>query len=282
MSRFKTIALVAALTFSLASAQSSLAPVPSDPAWTLVWSDEFNGEAGTQPSDKFWNYDLGNEDAQGWGNRELEYYTHDPQNVRLDGKGNLEIRALRNTADLWCFNGDACPYTSARLSTLGKVQPKYGKIEARIQVPAGVGYWPAFWMLGNGQASWPNNGEIDIMEWLGRTPKTVYGTLHGPGYSGDKGLSTPLDLSEPASNGFHTFTLIRRPTEILWLLDGKAYKRVTPRDIPAGTNWVFDEPFYLLLNLAVGGNWSGPVGKDTVFPGVMKVDYVRVWKSKNS
>jgi beta-glucanase (GH16 family) len=282
MSNFKTTALIAALVLSLASAQSSLAPVPADPAWTLLWSDEFNGKAGTQPSEKSWTYELGNEEAQGWGNRELEYYTKGPQNVRLDGQGNLEIRALTNKADLWCFSGDACPYTSARLKTQGKVELKYGKIEARILVPAGAGMWPAFWMLGSGQGGWPRIGEIDVMEWLGRTPTTVYGTLHGPGYSADQGLSTRLEVPTPVSNAFHTFTVVKRPNEIVWLLDGKEYKRVTSKDIPAGTQWVFEAPFYLLLNLAVGGNFAGPVGKDTAFPGVMKVDYVRVWKSKNS
>lgn len=286
---FATLSLAAAQATSAQSSSaqpssptvSSLQPVPTDPAWTLVWSDEFNGKAGVQPSDTFWNYNIGNEEASGWGNRELEYYTRDPANVRLDGQGNLEIRALKNVADLWCFNGDACPYTSARLTTFGKVAFEYGKVEARVQVPAGVGYWPAFWMLGSGEGSWPNNGEIDIMEWLGRTPTTVYGTLHGPGYSADKGLSTPKELPEVVSKGFHTFAVIKRPSEIVWLLDGQPYKRVTPTDLPAGTQWVFERPSYLLLNLAVGGNWSGPVGAQTVFPGVMKVDYVRIWKAKN-
>ncbi len=287
---FIRAALTAAVTLSLAAAQTtaptsmpnaSLQIAPADPAWTLVWSDEFNGKAGTQPLDTFWNYDIGNEDASGWGNRELEYYTRDAANVRLDGQGNLEIRALKNAADLWCFNGDACPYTSARLNTRGKVQVESGKIEARVQVPAGVGYWPAFWMLGLGEGSWPKNGEIDIMEWLGRTPTTVYGTLHGPGYAADKGLSTPHELPEAVSQGFHTFAVIKRPREIVWLLDGQPYKRVSPQDLPAGTEWVFERPFYLLLNLAVGGNWSGPVGAQTVFPGVMKIDYVRIWKSAN-
>jgi beta-glucanase (GH16 family) len=281
------------LGFLLASTLALLAASPTwaqdagdstgDRAWALVWSDEFSGKAGTQPSERNWNYDIGNEEQSGWGNKELQYYTRSPENVRLDGKGNLELWARKNKADLWCWNGDACPYTSARLTTIGKVQVVYGKIEARIRVPPGQGYWPAFWTLGagkpgNGKVPWPNNGELDIMEWLGRTPNTVYGTLHGPGYSGDRGLSAPVELPQPASAGFHTFTLIKRKTEIIWLLDGKTYHRVTPKDLPSGSEWVFDQPFYLLLNLAVGGNWPGPPNASTVFPGAMKVDYVRIWK----
>lgn len=273
----RPVLLSALLITALAVAQIQPAHATGS-AWTLLWSDEFSGRAGAQPSEKNWTYDVGNKEQDGWGNHELESYTRSPENVRLDGQGHLELRALKSTAKLQCWNGDACPYTSARLTTLNKVQLTYGKVEARIQVPPGKGYWPAFWALSNGKLSWPNNGELDIMEWLGRDPNTVYGTLHGPGYSGDKGLSAPAALTQPASAGFHTYTLIKRRTEILWLLDGHVYHRVTPQDIPTGTRWVFDQPFYLLLNLAVGGDWPGPVGSETVFPGVMKVDYVRVWK----
>jgi beta-glucanase (GH16 family) len=265
---------VAVLTTALAQT------APSDSAWTLIWSDEFNGRAGTQPADQFWNYDVGNEDQHGWGNKELEYYTRSPDNVRLDGQGNLEIWARKNAADLWCWNGYACPYTSARLTTVAKVQFTYGKVEARIQTPPGQGYWPAFWALGTGKASWPSNGEIDIMERIGKTPNTVYGTLHGPGYSGSQGVSGQTELLAPVSGSFHTYTLIKRPGDLTWLLDGREYHHVTDRDIPAGKQWVFDAPFYLLLNLAVGGNWPGPPTASTVFPGVMKVDYVRVWEER--
>lgn len=268
----------AVLSALLASAQMA----PPDPAYKLVWSDEFDGAAGTQPSEKVWNYDVGNEEQLGWGNRELQYYTRSPENVRIDGQGHLEVWARKNTADLWCWNGDACPYTSARLTTLGKVQFTYGKLEASIQTPPGQGYWPAFWALGSGatgggKVSWPNNGEIDVMEQIGRTPGTVYGTLHGPGYSGSAGISGQAQLPGPLEGGFHTYTLIKRPGDLTWLLDGQVYHHVSAKDLPAGKPWVFDAPFYLLLNLAVGGNWPGPPNASTVFPGVMKVDYVRVW-----
>ncbi len=266
----------------LALAALILGPVaraaPSSPGWTLAWSDEFTGPAGTQPGERDWTYDLGNEEQSGWGNKELEYYTRNPSNVRLDGQGHLEIVARRNDADLFCWNGDICPYTSARLNTRGKVQFLYGKLEARILLPAGRGYWPAFWMLGAGGGAWPGNGEIDVLEWVGQTPGSVYGTLHGPGYSGSQGLSARRELAGPVSGSYHTYTLIKRPAEIIWLMDGAVYHRVTPGDLPAGTKWVFDGPFYLLLNLAVGGNWPGRPPATTVFPGVMKVDYVRLWK----
>lgn len=275
---FPTLRTLLAGPFLALTMLSSPALAATAPAWTLVWSDEFSGMAGTQPSGRDWNYDVGNEEQLGWGNKELQFYTRSPANVRLDGAGFLEVRALKNTADLWCWNGDACPYTSGRLTTVGKVSFVYGKVEARVQVPAGRGLWPAFWMLGTGGGGWPNIGEVDVMETIGRMPNTVYGTLHGPGYSGSQGLSVGRDLPGPVAGGFHTYTVVKRPAEIVWLLDGREYHRVTPKDLPAGTRWVFDGPMYLLLNLAVGGNWPGPPDAATVFPATMKVDYVRVWK----
>lgn len=272
--------LICAFSLPCAAQASSSLPIPAsvpDPRWTLVWQDEFSGAAGTQPDGRIWNYDYGNADTDGWGNQELQFYTRDVANVRLDGQGHLEIRALKNTADLPCWHGGPCGYTSARLTSKNKVTFTNGRIEARIQVPPGAGYWPAFWSLGQ-SGRWPDGGEIDIMEWLGREPNTVYGTLHGPGYSGAEGVSKSRALARAASDGYHTFAVIKRPREIVWLLDGVPYHRVTPDDLPAGRSWVFEQPFYLLLNLAVGGQWPGPPNASTVFPGVMKVDYVRVWK----
>ncbi|OLV16094.1 glycoside hydrolase family 16 protein [Deinococcus marmoris] len=280
-----TLGLICALSVScaawatqpLSSAALPIPATPPDPRWTLIWQDEFGGAAGSQPDERIWNYDYGNADANGWGNEELQFYTRDVANVRLDGQGHLEIRALKNTADLACWNGDPCAYTSARLTTKNKVTFTNGRIEARIQMPPGAGYWPAFWSLGQ-NGKWPDGGEIDIMEWLGREPNTVYGTLHGPGYSGAQGISKNKTLGRAASDGYHTFAIIKRPREIVWLLDGVPYHRVTPDDLPADRAWVFGQPFYLLLNLAVGGQWPGPPNASTVFPGVMNVDYVRVWQ----
>ncbi len=247
------------------------------PQWTLVWREGFGGAAGSQPNPRYWNYDLGNRD---YGNEELEFYTQDRQNIRMNGLGQLEIRALKNQAnpDLPCWNGGRCPYTSARITTKGKVTFQYGKVEARIKVPPGRGFLPAFWSMGDGAAGWPDNGEIDVMEVVGQNPRTVYGTIHGPGYVGVERLGGHKDLKRDISSGFHVFALIKRPHEILWLVDGAVYHRVTPSDLPEGTQWVFERPFYLLLNLAVGGVWPGTPPADTVFPKVMVVDYVRVWR----
>ncbi|SMB80536.1 glycoside hydrolase family 16 protein [Deinococcus hopiensis] len=269
------LSLAACLLICLSGVQAETS-LPSSPEWTLVWSDEFTGRQGTPPNPKFWNHDVGNRDTGGWGNRELQFYTASPRNARLDGQGHLEIRAETAQAKLPCWNDQPCRYTSARLTTKGKVEFVHGKIEARIQVPAGQGLWPAFWSLGPGE--WPDGGEIDIMEWVGHTPNLVYGTVHGPGYSDALGISRETDLGHPASGNYHTYTLIKRPDEIVWLLDGRPYQRVTPANLPAGTRWVFEQPFSLLLNLAVGGTWPGTPPATTVFPSSMLVDYVRIWR----
>lgn len=206
----------------------------------------------------------------------MQFYTDKPSNAHLDGNGHLEIVALKNQAKLPCWNNLPCPYTSARLTTLGKVEFTYGKVEARIKVPAGQGLLPAFWSLG--KSEWPNGGEMDIMEAVAETPNTVYGTLHGPGYSDEQGVEGTKELSVPLSGEYHTYTLIKRPNEIIWLVDGQQFHRVTPKDLPSGKTWVFEQPYYLLLNVAVGGNWPGTPPSTVTFPQVMNVDYVRIWK----
>ena len=272
-----SIVLASSLLSSCTATSQSVTEQAALPQWTLVWHEGFGGAAGTLPNPRYWNYDLGNRD---YGNEELEYYTRKLENIRMNGLGQLEIRALKNQPklNLPCWNGARCPYTSARITTKGKVAFKYGKVEARIKVPPGRGFLPAFWSMGDGAAGWPDNGEIDIMEVVGQNPKTVYGTMHGPGYVGVERLGGHRDLSRNVSSDFHVFALIKHPAEILWLVDGAVYHRVTPSDLPEGTRWVFEGPFYLLLNLAVGGIWPGTPPAGTVFPKVMVVDYVRVWK----
>ena len=243
-------------------------PALAQDRWQLAWSDEFNGPAGSAPDLTKWTYDLG---ATGWGNKELENYTDSRQNSFLDGKGNLVIRVLK-TAD---------GYTSARLKTLGKYSVTYGKIEARIRIPFGQGIWPAFWMLGTnlGRAGWPASGEIDIMENIGREPATVHGTVHGPGYSGDKGPSKAFELTNTKfADDFHVFTVIWQKDSIEFLVDGHSYHKVTPLGIPQGTRWVFDTPMFLLLNVAVGGSWPGYPDATSTYPQEMLVDYVRVYR----
>ena len=248
------------------------APVPvraAPPYWTLVWSDEFDGPAGTAPDATKWVYDLG---ASGWGNQELENYTDTRENSYLDGAGNLVIESRQPSPG---------QYTSARLKTRTKFAVEYGKIEARIKLPAGQGIWPAFWMLGT-DGGWPDSGEIDIMENIGREPSVIHGTVHGPGYSGDKGIgeSFSLNNSQRFADDFHVFAVEWAESSIQFFVDHKLYRTVTPASIPKGTAWVFNHPFFLLLNVAVGGSWPGNPDSTSSFPQKMLVDYVRVYQHK--
>jgi len=242
----------------------------------LVWRDEFNGRAGAQPDSSIWRHELGDGSAQGnpgWGNNELQSYTRDTENAALDGRGNLEITVRRGS------NGAGPQYTSARLITKGKLELTHGRMEARIRVPRGSGLWPAFWALGANidSVGWPAAGEIDVMEHVGREPRRVYGALHGPGYSGSAGVARTLDLPDDVAARYHVFAVDWKPRLIVWSVDGVEYHRVTPEDVTPNA-WVFDHPFYLLLNVAVGGNLGGEVGAATVFPQPMLVDYVRVFE----
>ncbi|HZI20822.1 MAG TPA: glycoside hydrolase family 16 protein [Pyrinomonadaceae bacterium] len=248
--------------------------------WGLVWADEFNGRRGSGVDGAKWTAETG---GGGWGNRELQFYTALPRNASADGKGSLAIRAYREAppAGSECWYGP-CVYTSARLITKRKFAQKYGRFEARLKLPAGQGLWPAFWMLGADidTSGWPACGEIDIMENIGREPGVVHGTLHGPGYSGAKGVGAPFRL--PAgrrfADSFHTFAVEWEPEAIRWYVDGRLHQTRTPADLPAGSPWVFDKPFFIILNVAVGGNWPGSPDATTVFPQTMLVDYVRVFR----
>lgn len=255
------------------------APVPSN-NWSLVWSDEFDGGAGTVPNAAHWNYDLGNKEANGWGNREFQYYTSNARNAQMDGAGMLVIAAEKAANPGPCWNDKPCEYTSARIHSNNKVSFTYGKVEARMKLPTGKGIWPAFWTLGTDIATnpWPASGEIDIMEFVPQTPNSTYGTLHGPGYSGAQGIGKPVDLGAPVVNDFHTYTIIKRPNEIVWYVDGKEFHRLTPANLPAGGKWVFEKPFFVILNLAVGGDWPGAPDATTPLPARMLVDWVRIYK----
>jgi beta-glucanase (GH16 family) len=253
---------------------------PGPAGWTLLWSDEFEGPAGSRPDPRVFSYDLGDGSANnipGWGNGELQYYTNDPANAATDGAGNLVITARASDGSLACYYGP-CDYTSARLKTLGKREVGYGRVEARIQLPRGAGLWPAFWSMGTdlGQVGWPQAGEIDIMEWLGRLPAQVFGTIHGPGYSGGASFGGIHEFGRDVSEETHTFAVERQPGVIRWYVDGILYHEATPADV-APDQWVFEHPFFLLLNMAVGGNFGGAVSPDTVFPQSLKVDYIRVF-----
>ncbi len=188
------------------------------------------------------------------------------------------------TTTLQCYYGP-CQYTSARLISAGKAEFAHGRIEARIKVPYGQGLWPAFWMLGNDidRVGWPQSGEIDIMENVGKEPATVHGTIHGPGYSGGNGIGAGYTLpSGKLSDDFHVFAVEWEQGRIRWFIDNTNYFTVTTASIPAGTQWVYEHPFYLLLNVAVGGGWPGNPDGTTVFPQTMKVDYVRVYQAPDT
>lgn len=258
--------------------------------WELIWSDEFDNPAGTQPDPGIWKPEIGDgmlNGILGWGNGEFEYYTDDPENASTDGEGNLVITAKEidtTESNLLCWYGP-CQYTSARLITWGRAEFAFGRVEARIKLPTGQGLWPAFWMLGTNlnEVGWPQSGEIDIMENIGSEPATIHGTIHGPGYSGGAGIGTGLDL--PNGNyaeEFHIFAIEWQPNQIRWLMDDTNYLTLTPDDIPAGTEWVYNHPFFIIMNLAVGGNWPGSPDETTIFPQTMLVDYLRVYGMANT
>jgi beta-glucanase (GH16 family) len=247
-------------------------------AKTLVFYDEFDNPAGSRPDPAKWTFEIG---GGGWGNRELEYYTS--QNAQMDGEGSLVVTAIKiaPSSGLTCWYGP-CQYTSGRLTTKRKFDLKFGRFEARIRIPRGQGVWPAFWLLGNdiGTIGWPKCGEIDIMENIGREPSTVHGTIHGPGYSGSKGIGAPFKLADNKifADDFHLYAVEWTAGELRWYVDGVKYQTVKPQNLPAGTRWVFDHPFFIILNLAIGGEWPGSPDNTIVFPQTMLVDYVRVYK----
>ncbi|MBT2503849.1 family 16 glycosylhydrolase [Curtobacterium sp. ISL-83] len=267
-----TATLAAASPASAARATSTARSTTSSTTTTgtLIAADEFDGPAGSAPNSGIWRFDTG---AGGWGNGELETYTDSRRNSALDGASNLVITARREA------DGS---YTSARLKSEGTFTAQYGSIQARIKIPRGQGIWPAFWMLGAdiGQVGWPACGEIDVMENVGFEPAVVHGTVHGPGYSGAQGLSSPYTNpgGAPFADAFHVFGVDWRPGSISWTVDGVAYKTVTPADTN-GNPWVFDQPFFVILDVAVGGNWPGSPDASTRFPQQMLVDWVRVYQN---
>jgi beta-glucanase (GH16 family) len=233
----------------------------------IVMQDEFNVDG--QPDPALWNYDIGR-GQNGWGNNELQYYTDRPKNVTVK-YGNLVITAHKEV-----YNG--AQYTSARLLTKGKFDQTYGRFEARMQLPWGQGLWPAFWMLGADidENPWPGAGEIDIMEYRGQQPTIVLGSVHGPGYSGGNAITKSYTLNNDRfDTGFHIFGIEWGPGYINYYVDDVLYNQITPSDVTG--EWVFNKPFYILINVAVGGNFVGPPNSETVFPQTLLVDYIRVY-----
>ena len=272
----------------------------------LTMSDEFDVEGA--PNSDIWSFETGT-GTDGWGNKELQYYTDRPENVTVQN-GLLVITALKEE-----YNGAS--YTSARLITKGKFKQAYGRFEARIKVPGGSGLWPAFWLLGENfdVDGWPQCGEIDIMEYRRQEPTKVSGSIHGPGYSGETDPQGQVTKSYDLGNnrydaGFHVFGIEWGPEYINYYIDDVLYNQITPSDIevtPADVvytlndaveaveateespaveaveatdvtgDWVFNKPFYIIINLAVGGNFPGNPDDGETFPQNMLVDYVRVY-----
>jgi beta-glucanase (GH16 family) len=262
-----TVALCTA-TF-MSSCQIDAVQTLPERNWELTWSDDFTGTAGTLPDATKWAFDLG---AGGWGNAEFQAYTNKPENVSLDGNGNLRITAIRNAGP---------SYTSGRIKTKGLFAQKYGRFEARIKTPTGPGIWPAFWMLGENidQVNWPNCGEIDIMEQRGQQSAVTVGSVHGPGYSGGSAISKYYAIQNSRFDAnFHVYAVEWTESQIDFFVDDFLYHRITPDKLTG--KWVFDQPFYLLLNVAVGGNFVGFPTDATPFPQTMTIDYVKIYKQK--
>jgi beta-glucanase (GH16 family) len=247
--------------------------------WVPVWCDEFKYEGGVNPLK--WNHHNG---GGGFGNNELQYYTNRTENLYVDGE-YLTITALKES-----YNG--YQYTSSKIWTQGIENWKYGKFEMRAKLPSGTGTWPAFWMMPQTSAygGWPNSGEIDIMEHVGYEPNKNHGTVHTNrfwGSYGRGGSTTSLITSGQltsidALNEFHTYAIIWNETKIEWYFDGMLYATVAfnPRTpLQTSIDWPFDQRFYLILNLAIGGDWGGARGVDqNIFPTKFVIDYVRVYQ----
>ena len=255
--------------YRVGSSSTATTTIPQQGNWPptqLVWSDEFNG-SGIDSSN--WRYDIG---GWGWGNGEAQYYTSRPENARVED-GALIIEALRED-----YQGSA--YTSARLLSQNLREFQYGRIEARVKVPSGSGTWPAFWMLGTGLGqpgrTWPNVGEIDILEYVGREPNTVIGALHGPGYSGGNAIDQWSYRASPIADDWHVVAVEWNYEGIKWFLDGSQFHSVLRTEVPG--EWVFDQPFFIILNLAIGGTLGGAIDPALQFPLRYYVDYVRVYQ----
>lgn len=273
----------AACVTLLSCAKQPLVPPVAGVEWELVWSDEFEGSVGASFDATRWSADSA-DGCQvgicGWGNQEKQFYRSAAENIALDGQGRLAIVARQAPAGLSCYYGP-CRYTSAKITTLGKFDAHPGRVEARIKLPTGQGLWPAFWMLGTniGAVGWPTCGELDIMEYRGSQPSAMSSAVHGPGYSG----ATPfahgktLDVGTFADD-FHTFAVVWDDRRIRFYVDDIAHYSVTRGDVQRAGQWVFDQPFYVILNVAVGGHFDGDPASDAILPATMLVDYVRVYR----
>jgi beta-glucanase (GH16 family) len=273
-----------AIGASLVCACSTASTVSTGPTttWVQLWSDEFDGAAGARIDSTKWSYETADgctEGICGWGNSEREYYTDAAENIALNGHGQLMIVARRAPAGLTCSYGP-CLYTSARITTRGKLVVAPGRVEARIKLPAGQGLWPAFWMLGHNSPAvpWPACGELDIMENKGSQPATTSSAVHGPGYSGETPFAHANSLAHGVlADDFHIFAVEWDSLGVRFFVDGIAHYGITRTAVEHYGPSILDQPFFLMLNLAVGGHFDGDPQSDAIFPATMLVDYVRVY-----
>ena len=251
---------------------ATLQPAALSRSYAQVWSDEFNGVAGDSPDAAFWTAQNGDGTAvgnRGWGNNELEYYKSELSTT--DGNGSLVVQATTTgAADQHCYYGP-CSWFSSKYITKGKLGFKYGRMEARIKGAGGAGTWNAFWALGANDSTtlWPSCGEIDYTELIGRSPNDVLGYSHGP-ISRGTGRGSTTTLTSDWSTGYHTYAVDWLPDQLVWYVDGVQYATVDKYD----NDWKYDHEFYLIFNLAMGGNLGGDVDP-TLNSTSMKIDWVR-------
>jgi beta-glucanase (GH16 family) len=286
-----TVSVIAvAATLACAGQTTSSAPITTPPptsAWTQVWSDEFDGPAGARVDGTKWNYNLqdgcnSGSGNCGWGNNEKEYYSDAPENIALNGQGQLMIVARVAPPGLSCYYGP-CRYTSAKITTRGKMNAAPGRVEARIKLALGQGLWPAFWMLGQGDPtlSWPACGELDIMENKGSQASTSSSAIHGPGYSGNTPFAHSNVVSPSTlSSDFHVFAVEWDKDHATFYVDGFAHYSVSRNDLQNYGPSILDQGYFVILNLATGGHFDGDPASDAIFPATMLVDYVRVFKKE--
>ena len=280
--------LLVALSIAVTSAISPVADAAPKKTLKLLWSDEFNGKKGTLPSPKTWSREIG---GGGWGNSERQYYTDKAANASMDGSGRLIITANRISNEYTEQVGEVpgtedilnrcseCQFTSARMKTARKVGFMYGRVEARIKMPVGVGTWPAFWMLGGDLIDgvpWPECGEIDIMEFRGDIPDRSTSAIHGPTTPKGAGLGAAFMSYDSLSNDFHTYAIEWKKNSITFIVDGRVTGKYSSADT-GSRGWVYNQKFFLILNLAMGGTYAGEYIDPTLNQAQLSVDYIRFY-----
>jgi beta-glucanase (GH16 family) len=278
------IALSIALTFMVNPA----ADAASKKTLKLLWSDEFNGKKGSLVSSKTWSREIG---GGGWGNSERQYYTDKAANASMDGAGRLVITANRISNEYSEQIGEVpgtedilnrcseCQFTSARMKTARNVGFMYGRMEARIKMPVGIGTWPAFWMLGGDLLDgvpWPECGEIDIMEFRGDIPDQTTSAIHGPTTPQGSGLGARFVSGPPLSDGYHTYAIEWKKNSLTFIVDGRTTGTYSSADT-GSRGWVYNQKFFLILNLAMGGTYAGEYIDPALNQAQLSVDYIRFY-----